>query len=90
MHIPSCTDSRNFVILDLCECIHIHDFQVILYFQTLATDGAQAATTFTISGSTYFVIANSGKQGTRVIQSMVYRLYSNGTVEMVKCFLSVV
>ncbi|KAK7486836.1 hypothetical protein BaRGS_00021983 [Batillaria attramentaria] len=56
----------------------------LTYVRTLATDGATAATSFTIGGSTYFVIASSGKEGAREIQSIVYRLDADGAVEVVQ------
>ena len=57
--------------------------------QTLATNGASAAASFTAGGSSYFMIANSGREGAREVQTLLYRLDADGSVEVVSClFLS--
>ena len=56
-------------------------------FQTLATDGATAADSFTVEGSSYFVIANGGREGAREVQTLLYRLDSDGSVEVVSHLL---
>lgn len=68
-------------------CVHaplpFHGFCLCVLVQTLHTDGASAAASFTAGGSSYFVIANSGKEGEREVQSLLYRLDADGSVEVV-------
>ena len=59
-------------------------FVLFCSLQTLSTDGATAADSFSIAGQTYFVVANAGYEGKREVQSLVYRLDADGSVEMVR------
>ena len=68
-------------------CVHV-SFSLSWIFlwdlvQTLHTNGASAAASFTAGGSSYFVIANSGREGEREVQSLLYRLDADGSVEVV-------
>ncbi|XP_076465116.1 adhesion G-protein coupled receptor V1-like isoform X2 [Babylonia areolata] len=57
----------------------------LTYLKTLTTDGATAADSFSVGNKTFFVVANSGKEGAREVQSVVYRLDPDeGNVEAVQ------
>ena len=51
--------------------------------QTVETDGAQAAKSFTADNQTYLFIVNGGSVGRYETKSRLYKISSNGTLTVV-------
>ncbi|KAI8777860.1 G-protein coupled receptor 98, partial [Biomphalaria glabrata] len=54
------------------------------YLSTLSTNGATAATSFTISNITYLVVANGGREGKRQVSTNVYKVSGQGTLQIIQ------
>ncbi|XP_014662998.1 PREDICTED: G-protein coupled receptor 98-like isoform X2 [Priapulus caudatus] len=52
--------------------------------QTIETDGAMSATTFSLAGKLYLAIANHGGMGDVEVISMLYHIMQNGTLSVVQ------
>jgi len=52
--------------------------------QTVETDGALAAKSFTVNNHTYLFIANAGSTGRYETKSRLYKVLSNGTLTVVR------
>jgi len=51
--------------------------------QSLETDGAQAAKTFTVNNETFLFVANGGSVGRYETKSRLYKVLVDGTLNVV-------
>ena len=72
------------LIFDIKLCLVCINGDTHFHFkQTIETDAASAAESFTIDGSTYLVITNTGNIRRYVTKSRVYKINENGTLLVV-------